>query len=264
MNNESFYTTLLSNSSMSVYPDNTTSSFTVHLPQKVTLHGKWFAAIAEIHYNYNFFNITRENSLIHVECMSLIQGEPEKMLIHKIDCITPGYYTQITDVISKINIELKKSLPVENDILSYNHNTRRIHINAEKVPKAVKKVHFPTRLSLQLGFKPNTNILVQKLSPFAANIHAGIPDQMFVYTDIIEPTYIGHEKAYVLKIINTQPHGIEFGGACYKEFEHLHYMPVERREFESISIDIRDNNGHFMPFLYGVLSVKLHFKKQDG
>lgn len=264
MNSKSFYTTLLSNSSMHVYPNNTTSSFTVHLPQKVTLHGKWVVAIAEIHYNYNFFNITRENSLIYIECESLLQGEPQKQIIQKVEYITPGYYTQITDVISKINVELKKVFTVKNDILSYDHNNHRIHINTESVPASIKKVTFSTRLSLQLGFKPDSNILVHKISPFAVNIHAGIPDQMFIYTDIIEPTYIGHEKAYVLKIINTQPQGIEFGGACYKEFEHLHYMSVERRDFESISIDIRDNNGKFMPFLYGVLSVKLHFKKQDG
>lgn len=48
-----FFMTLLSNSSMDLYPENKTSSFTVHLPEKITLNGMWSVAVAEIHYKHN-------------------------------------------------------------------------------------------------------------------------------------------------------------------------------------------------------------------
>ena len=85
---------------------------------------------------------------------------------------------------------------------------------------------------------------------------------MLIYTDIIEPSFIGHEKAYVLKVVNTEARQLHFGDACYKEYAHMHYMCVQKREFDTISIDIRDHTGNFMPFQHGVLMVKLHFKQR--
>lgn len=116
---------------------------------------------------------------------------------------------------------------------------------------------------MQLGFEPDDNILKHELSPHIGNTFFGVPDQMLIYTDIIEPTYIGHEKAYVLKIVNTNTNTYKFGDICYKEYTHIHYMNVQKREFESVSVDIRDYTGAFIPFQHGVLTIKLHFK-QNG
>ena len=40
---------LPSNSSMSYFPDNTTSCFTTHLPREIKLHGEWLVDLVEIH-----------------------------------------------------------------------------------------------------------------------------------------------------------------------------------------------------------------------
>lgn len=250
---------------MKVYPGNKTASFRVLLPQKVTLHGRWSVAIAEIHYNYNFFNITREHSQVFIDYVEdNTPSEQNADIWTLVDGIPPGYYTQITDVVGKVNEVLRKTLKVQKDILAYNNINGRIDVSHDNLPQDTRKITFSPRLCVQLGFEPNENILKFDKSPFGANLQFGIPDQMFLYTDIIEPTFIAEEKAYVLKIINTQHSGGSFGTSCYKEFEHMHYMPLEKREFEAISIDIRDHNGQFMPFLHGVLAVKLHFQKHNG
>ena len=46
---EDFYMVLPSNSSMSYFPDNTTSCFTTHLPREIKLHGEWHVGLVEIH-----------------------------------------------------------------------------------------------------------------------------------------------------------------------------------------------------------------------
>lgn len=258
---------------MKIYPENATSAFTVLLPQKITLHGKWYVGIAELHYNYNFFNVTREHSEISIDYEikpEISENNYAEARIWTLATgITPGYYTRITDIVDEVNGELKrimsdKTHTVDENILTYNKINSRVYVDKTKIPSMYKSVTFSERLALQLGFKPDSNILECKISPFAANIRFGVPDQMFFYTDIIEPTFIGHERAYVLKIINTQPLGVEFGSSCYKEFEDIHYMTVQKREFESIAIDIRDSTGDNFPFLHGVSAVKLHFKKHDG
>lgn len=263
---------------MNIYSENKTSSFTVLLPQKVILHGKWNVALAEVHYNHNFFNISTNQNFVHLtisenadkvnssEIMNNITKLGEKIydkVVYKKISITPGYYNDIHDVVSEINSEFKKNKYTSTDFLSLNKLNGRINVCRDRVNKNITEIYFSERLSMQLGFSPNDNIISYDTSPFATNIRFGIPDQMMIYTDIIEPCFIGHEKAYVLKIINTHTNALKFGDTCYKEFHHMHYMPLQKREFEAISIDIRDYKGEFMPFLHGVLTVKLHFKKQD-
>lgn len=270
MKEDSFFITLMSNSSTQIFVDNKTSSFTVLLPEKITLNGKWCVALAEMHYNFNFFNITSENNGIYVKKKvderSNKTSDENRIVkyMHETCKVTPGYYTNINDVVTIINKELKKLSVAEQDILSYNRFNARTNIFQENVKSDIETIHFDTRLSMQLGFKPNDVINRFTISPYCTNIHFGIPDQMIIYTDIIGPSFIGHEKAYVLKIVNTQPKLLSFGDACYREFHQLHYMSLEKREFESISVDIRDCSGNFMPFLHGILTLKLHFKKRDG
>ena len=43
-------------------------------------------------------------------------------------------------------------------------------------------------------------------------------------------------------------------------FESLHYIPVTRRDFDTIEIDIRDDTGRKLPFQFGHVVVKLHFR----
>lgn len=255
----------MSNSSMYIYEDNKTSSFTVLLPQKITLNGRWCVALSEIHYNYNFFNVTSDNNKIRLKKSSKNEGNMISKELNLIISVQPGYYRNISQVISVINDELTKITESEENVFSFNEVNGRTQFTSGVLEQhGITEIHLDERLCMQLGFHPGDNIMNQTISPHAANIHFGIADQMLIYTDIIEPTFIGHEKAYVLKIVNTQPRSLTFGDACYKEFHKMHYMPLQKREFETISVDIRDYNGNFMPFLHGVLTLKLHFMKQDG
>lgn len=116
---------------------------------------------------------------------------------------------------------------------------------------------------MQLGFAPEDNILNFERSNNVGNIYFGVPDQMLIYTDIIEPVFVGHEKAQVIKIVNTGGGSStwSFGDVCNTEFQRMHYVPVLKKDFEAISVDIRDCTGSYMPFRHGVSTIKLHFKK---
>lgn len=70
---DEFYMVLPSNSSMNYYPDNVTTRYTTHLPQRMSLHGSWAVSLAEIHIpttilhvptdsKRNFLNMTTEQA----------------------------------------------------------------------------------------------------------------------------------------------------------------------------------------------------------
>lgn len=256
-----FFVTLLSNSSMNFYSNNKTSSFTVQLAEKITLNGSWSVGVAEIHYNYNFFNVTSGNNVITAVKR---ENESENTLksMHTVD-ITPGYYDSVDDLAATVNVQMKKHWLISGPLITIDEINNRTIVNKSAAYQKLEKISFQARLAMQLGFEPDENILKHELSPHIGNTFFGVPDQMLIYTDIIEPTYIGHEKAYVLKIVNTNSNTYKFGDICYKEYAHIHYVRVQKREFESVSVDIRDYTGSFIPFQHGVLTIKLHFK-QNG
>lgn len=263
-----FFLTLVSSSSTEMFPRNTTSSFTVLLPEKISLNGSWRVALAEIHYNYNFFNVTDENNrIILVEKSNDLDSNTiqstDKIISHEIK-LTNGCYLSVEKLIASINDSLKDFVKRNGYIFSINKANNRTNVHREYLKDHIECVFLEGRLAMQLGFKPMSNILETEISMHVGNIYFGIPDQMLIYTDIIEPSFIGHEKTYVLKIVNTEATRTSFGDSCYKEYTHMHYMPVQRREFDAISVAIRDCAGKFMPFQHGVLTLKLHFKKQNA
>lgn len=253
---------------MNIFPDNKSSSFTVLLPEKISLKGDWCVGVAEIHYNYNFFNVNEYNNKIIVidTPVKTNNNEMEPITdnkIHELQVVN-GYYNSVNDLIDTVNTQVAPYLYKNATLLSIDKFSNRTMVHKGYVQKNIAHIYLNGRLGLQLGFKPHTDILQSQMSPHIGNICFGVPDQMFIYTDIIDPTFIGHEKAYVIKVVNTEAKKYRFGDACYKEYKHIHYMHLQKRNFDSISVDIRDYTGQFMPFEHGVLMIKLHFKKQNA
>lgn len=252
---------------MKIFPDNTTSSFTVLLPEKISLKGEWCVAVAEIHYNYNFFNVNDQNNKIKV--IEVVADQTTNTVnfitdenIHELE-VTSGYYNSVNDLITRINHQIAPYM-LKGNLLALDNLSNRTIVHKEYVKKNIAHIYLHGRLGLQLGFDPLSDIMETRISPHIGNVRFGIPDQMFIYTDIIDPTFIGHEKAYVIKVINTEAKKFTFGDTCHKEYTHMHYMRVQKREFESISVDIRDYTGQLMPFQHGILMIKLHFKNQNA
>lgn len=263
-----FYVTLVSNSSMDIFPNNTTSSFTTQLSEKISLKGIWSVAIAEIHYNYNFFNVTNGNNKIILRCGDSKNNDQDsnnllkKPRTYEVK-ILEGYYKSVQDLVDTVNLKLTPFVRKNKNLFAIDSINSRTHVFKDDLNEGIDDIMLEGRLGLQLGFQPNHNILLSKSAPHIGNICFGVPDQMIIYTDIVEPSFFGSDKSYVLKIVNTESRQFKFGDACYKEYSHMHYIRVQKREFESISIDIRDHTGKFMPFQHGVLMVKLHFKQEN-
>lgn len=258
MSERDFYITLISSSSNNIYPSNTTSCFNIQLPRDIQLSEEAVVGLAEIHFPYNFFNVTDENnrfSFIHGDY--IFNGN-----------ITTGFYKTVSELISAILKETQDDL---GDWLQLESETNRTKvIKTKKIqtahPKSKDKesrsrgFYFHDRLAIQLGFPPNENVFKFNISPYVGNIYFGIPNQMLVYCDIIEPQIIGYESSQVLKIINSTESEVKFGTPCYREFHKIHYIPVLKNKFDSIEINIRDISGYKFPFRHGVVMVKLHFK----
>ncbi len=121
-------------------------------------------------------------------------------------------------------------------------------------------------LTLQLGFDPQrtTDLFDGDKGSRAADIKHGIPAEMYVYCDLVEPQMVGDTVAPLLKIVNItnsdSPHD-SWGTKKTVHFHDPHYVPVMKSTFETVEIDLRDSTGASVPFRYGDTCMKLHLRR---
>ncbi len=81
---------------------------------------------------------------------------------------------------------------------------------------------------------------------------------MYLYCDIATFTSVGDIKAPLLAIVPTTG---RFGQTVREVYTDPHYVPVQRKDFDTIEIAINNEEGKPMPFEFGKSVVKLHFKR---
>ena len=64
----------------------------------------------------------------------------------------------------------------------------------------------------------------------------------YVYTDTIKSQYHGDAVVPVLRNVTVKR---EHGSYVSKNFERSHYVPLNKKVFDTISVNIRDEGGDF-------------------
>ena len=80
---------------------------------------------------------------------------------------------------------------------------------------------------------------------------------VFVYCDLVAPQFVADQNLRTLRIIHYPSIVGEH------RFQNVYYLPVEKRVFRDINIQMRLMDGSTVPFEAGVLPVKmvLHFRR---
>ena len=116
---ESFTIELVSNASAQLFPDNTLSSFTNFLPEKLNLDGQWEVAISKISYPSMYQNVTEGKFMFFDKKLS------ESSLFYYLQ---PGLYPSLTDIVEAMNNLIQEI---------QNHSENRITV---KVSRRTQKV----------------------------------------------------------------------------------------------------------------------------
>ena len=80
---------------------------------------------------------------------------------------------------------------------------------------------------------------------------------LFIYSDIIQPQVVGDTHA---KLLQVTPAPQRTNTIISHTFNPVQYVPLERNNFETIEISIRNSAGDLVPFTTGLSIVKLHFR----
>ena len=95
---ENFCMVLPSNSSMSYFPDNTTSCFMTHLPREIKLHGEWLVGLVEIHVPCSVVHFQEANAFY-----TFVSYEGSDRVEKKHCNIPVGIYDSLAELADAIN-----------------------------------------------------------------------------------------------------------------------------------------------------------------
>lgn len=251
-----FYLVLPSNSSMSYFPDNTTTCFTTQLSREIRLIGEWMVGLAEIHIPCAIVHLQRSEANF---TFNLIAGS--KGITYR---LPRGIYEKIDQLANVINntADFGIHLKLEPSVFHKGYYELKRVCSC----KQTHSLTFNAKIARVFGFEEHDGKITDVYTGVAnrpASLARAIPDQLFVYTDICESRLVGDTQAPLLRIVSQDNIKYKFGTNSVKSFAPIHYIPLLHHSFQNIVIDIRDQHGDAIPFEYGTLTVALHFKRKQ-
>lgn len=245
-----FYLTLPSNSQVS----NTAASFETKLPRNITLNGEWEVGLAEIIYANTWHNVSFDQNKIKFQDLDTNTKQTIR--------IPAAKYVNIIDLVSTISQAITNHASHYADYIKFSYNDFSKLCEVTIDSKHVESFIFSRHLQYMLGFNEKQN--VDYTSGLIVSIKAQHPPDMFgglhylyTYCDVIEPQIVGNIFAPLLQVINVQGKYMEITNHSYIT---PHYIPVLKKSFNSIEINIKNDLDQPVPFEFGKTIVKLHFR----
>ena len=242
-----FYLHLPSNASLDKFPTNTLTEYRVCLPQTISLTGDWEVALTEIHYPHSWNNVQGNfDNRFYLRNQQL--DDMWEPLI-----VPPGYYTSAADLITKINEVINANGRFKDELqLSFDTLNRKVTLQLQNKVK----VYF-SDIGRTLGFSPNKVISRTSTAERAVDLEHSFHD-LYVYCDMIQSQYVGDALVPLLRIVPVEG---KDGERISKSFIRPQYLPVSRKQFESIEANIKRDTGESVPFEFGRVLLTLHFRQ---
>ena len=110
---------------------------------------------------------------------------------------------------------------------------------------------------LGFGRKMITQKVIDRTGSSTFDINRGL-NLMYVYCDVASHAIVGDTKSPLLRIFNTVG---KHGEVVRLTYDRPLYVPVGRREFDSVTISINNELGEPVTVRSGQFVIKLHFRR---
>ena len=114
-------------------------------------------------------------------------------------------------------------------------------------------------IARMFGFLNNMTIRAFDKKGFTLALPETGNQYFYVYTDIIKSQYHSNVVVPILRTVTVKG---KHGTYVSKNFERPHYVPLNKRIFDTISINIRDEAGDLVAFEHGKVIITLHFRRR--
>ena len=254
--NSHFYVTLPSDSSAGYYPNNTVARFITKLPERIRIEGEYEVGLAEIIYPHSWYNIDNEDKKYWLAAVPENEATFPKLYLES------GYYEDGSALAAVLNRECNREFADLDVRFSFSETLGRFSLSVQTT--GAQLFGMSEDLQRFMGFGLNILTLVTNkqflgtMAERAFDVNRGL-NLMYVYCDVASHAIVGDTKTPLLRVCNVAG---KHGEVVRHSYDQPHYVPVGRREFDTIEIAINNELGEPMPFEYGKSVVTLHFRRR--
>lgn len=226
-----------------MFPSNTLSEFRVCLPQSIILTDEWEVALTEIHYPHSWNNVHDKFwNRFYIKTGEVLQAYS----------LPSGHYSSIESIIDKMNELIKQSRYKDNVWFTYEALNRKVTVHLQDNFNM-----FFSDVGSMLGFPRDDLIENTTTAQREVDLDLGFHN-LYVYCDIVQSQFVGNSHVPLLRIIPVEGRD---GERVSKTFLSPQYLPVSRKQFESIEVNIKRDTGEKVPFEAGRVLITLHFRR---
>jgi len=253
-----FYLTLPSNSSMQYYANNTATKYTTKLSQMMELDGNWEVGLVEITCPGKLINVRKRQCGVRVQYRRSSSLTPSLQSTYWMN-LREGQYRDIYDIVRATNELLVaqggSDRMVQSAILRYIESVGRVEIRV----KGGFRIKFNSELARRLGFSSTATYTgrTMGLTPQPEGIDVR---SLYVYCDLLEPVPVGDVKVPLLRIVNMDETSKEYSN-MHRIMKRVLFVPVQKKHFDTVEIQILDDAGDVVPFDNGKSIVVLEFRR---
>jgi hypothetical protein len=181
----------------------------------------------------------------------------------KMDSVTKEF------VENKIHLKIGKKLPVKiKELPEFRKNNKFVECINGEVTITQRKIdksgtlfwEFDDYLHQMLGFSEAQESDNKTRAKYPVDIY-GQCHSLYVYTNIIQPSFVGQTKSQLLRIIPLEnPATNQIGSMKSVTFNPILFFPLRHLNFDMIEIQIRDSTGRYILFEFGKVIVTLLFQ----
>jgi len=253
------------------------TEFTTKLSSTIELANEWEVGLAEIMFPRSWYTIPKKGLSIEVDCTNCIDiplFKNDLRAQYKTNRINikGGYYNSMEELTQELNQASVKAFayvsqfydgPFKPPIFDYKPHAKRMCITL----LAGMILEFPPELETILGLSPSQNPLHNDSDDvltiggyYSCDLQAGI-HALYIYCDLLQFTHVGNIKAPLLRVVDS---GGETGDVVTRYYERPRYIPLQKKNFDSIQIVIRDDLGEKIQFENGKVLLTLHFRRAQN
>lgn len=280
---EDFYIYLSSLANSVEYPLNTVGKFTNVVRPSCNLTGSWSVGLANIIFSNELLNIDKNRSdlfsikysirrLTHI---SNLPGAKESDIKYETSEVLKEYLPStnidadnISDLILILEGDMraylyKEGIITRQDYALFHYSSsinRIIFSNIFRVfpnPHHILEIEIYPSLAMRtiLGTTSSVKLHAKTFTcPFPPKMYNKV-DCVYIYSDIVSRTRMGGGETNILDILPLK-------GNYSKDSTSIIYKPLKHNTIESISIDLRNQNGEDIHFKNGKSTIcVLHFKQ---
>ena len=247
---------------MQYFPDNSVAKFKTRLENPISLSGNWEVGLFEVQYVRSWYTIGSKEGWFRYDRFDNDAHEVDSLYVPE------GFYSSIEEIVEIINNQILKAAGQygadEYPVFHYISLKRKViaFLNFGDIIKFSKPLACLLGLIedqnpvCHLKFDVNVPKRIHWEAKNSCDLNKGLYS-LYVYCDILEHVPIGDVRAPLLRVVEVCG---KHGDTVHKTFERPLYIPVQKKHFDSLEIDIRSDNGQPVPFEYWKSLVTLHFR----